>query len=177
MGVLKKADLAAGIADTGIGEGADERADSVGLPQRVGIGERDDLTASAAYGGVLRADLATARQLQYDVGARLPGSLGRRVRAPVTRHDQLQQLSRVVERERVLDLGGNHRLLIVCGDDQGQGRERGRGWLGGGPGEPSKNGERQGIAELGPHNQRGGQPEEDLQDSRHREGFSLRSDL
>ncbi len=35
--------------------------------------------AGAAYGGVLRADLATARQLQYDVGARLPGPLGRRV--------------------------------------------------------------------------------------------------
>ena len=164
------------------GEGADERASGAGLPQRVRVGERDDLAARVAHGGVLRADLAAAGQLQHDVGAGLSRPFGRGVRAAIAGDDQLQQLARIVERERVLDLCADHRLLVVSGDDQRQGGER--------PGRrrpPSRStraghkqardhGKRDGVAELGPHDQRRGQPEEDLEHGGHRPGFSRRSD-
>jgi hypothetical protein len=72
-----------------------------------------------AHGGVLRADLAAAGEFQDEIGAGLSGLIRRRVRAAVARDDQLQQLARVVERKRVLDLGGDHRLLVVGSDNQG----------------------------------------------------------
>ena len=123
-GALYEAHLAAGVAHAGVGgESADERASGAGLPQCVRVGERDDLPVRLAHGGVLRADLAAAGELQDEIGTGVSRPLRRRVRAAVARDDQLKQLARVVERERVLDLGGDHRLLVVGGDDQGQGGE------------------------------------------------------
>ena len=40
-------------------------------------------------GGVLRADLAGARELEHEIGAGLAGALGGRVGRPVARDDHL----------------------------------------------------------------------------------------
>ena len=123
-GGLQVANLAAGVADVRVVERAHQRPGGVRLPQRVGVGERDDLAAGPLHGGVLRADLAAARQLEHEVGAGVPGARGGRVGAAVARDDHLESLARIVEAQRVGDLLRDHRLLVVGGDDHRQRRER-----------------------------------------------------
>ena len=51
--------------------------------------------------GVLRADLAAAGQVEHDVGPGRPGARDRAVGGAVAGHDDLEQVARVVEVERV----------------------------------------------------------------------------
>ncbi len=118
---VEEADLAADVADPRVGEGGDEPAQRVGRPDAVGVGEGEDLAVGRLGGGVEGGDLAARRQLEDEVGAGGAGALGRRVGGAVGGDDDLQALARVVERERVGDFGGDHLLLVVGGDDQGDG--------------------------------------------------------
>jgi hypothetical protein len=87
---------------------------------------------------VLGADLAPARQVEHEVGARVARALHRLVGAAVAADDDLEALARVVERQRVGHLAGDDQLLVVGGDDQrdagqllvsgGRGRLVERGW-------------------------------------------------
>ena len=77
----------------------------------------------ALGGGVLGDDLAAARQVEDEVGARRPRPLDGRVGGAVGGDDQLEPLARVVERQRVGDLGRDHLLLVVGGDDQRDDRQ------------------------------------------------------
>jgi hypothetical protein len=61
------------------------------------------------------------------VGAARAGQLGRAVGGAVGGDDQLEALARVVEREDVGDLGGDHALLVVGGDDQRHARQLAQG--------------------------------------------------
>ncbi len=114
--------LAADVADLGIGEVPRERAQRVGLPLAVRVREREDVARRLAHGAVLRRDLALARALQ-ETNARVLGRdladdrVGEVGRA-VGRHDDLEALLRVVERERVLDAPPDDSLLVVRRDDE-----------------------------------------------------------
>ena len=135
------------------------------------------------HGRVLGADLAPAGQLEHQVGAGPPGALGRLVAAPVAGHDQLEALARVVEPERVGHLGGDHLLLVVGGDDQ---RQRGQLRARHGvpprgsrtrPAQPGHERQRQPVADLRPHEQRTGEPEQEREQGHgsirsHRAGIS-----
>ena len=121
-GAGQVADAPAGVADARVGEGLDEARGGVGLPHGVGVGEGEQLTARALDGGILRAHLAAARQLEHEVGAGAPRELRGLIAAAVAGDDHLEQLARVVERERVLHALSDHLLLVVRGDDQREGR-------------------------------------------------------
>ena len=90
--VVDEAHLAAGVADAGVREGRRQRAQRAGLPERVGVGEGQQLAAGALDGGVLRAHLPAPRQLEHDVGARRPRPGRRVVGRAVARDDDLQAL-------------------------------------------------------------------------------------
>ena len=113
-----EADLAADVADLGVGEGLDQVAQGVRRPEAVGVGEGDQLAGGALGRGVLGEQLAAPGKVEDEVGARRPGALDGRVRGAVGGDDQLQPLPRVVERQRVGDLGRDHVLLVVGGDHQ-----------------------------------------------------------
>ena len=124
--VVDELHLPADVADARVGERLDEPRERVALPDRVGVGERDDVAARALDRGVLRADLAAVRELEHDVGARVARAPRRRVGRAVAGDDDLEPLTRVVERQRVGDLGGDHVLLGVGGDDERDARLLGR---------------------------------------------------
>ena len=122
-------------------------------------------------GGVEGGDLAAGRQLEDEVGAGRAGALGGRVGGAVGGDDQLQPLARVVERERVGDLGGDHLLLVVGGDDQGDPRRLAR-QRPGAERRPAGAGatraqQHQRVAEVGVDDQGGAEPEEDRGDGGH----------
>ena len=75
--------------------------------------------------GVLGRHLAAARQVEDEVGAGVAGELDGPVGGAVGGDDQLEPLARVVERERVGDLGRDHVLLVEGGDDQRDARRLG----------------------------------------------------
>ena len=101
-----------------IGERGHELAQGIRLPLGVGVGEGHDLPARSLYGRVLSDDLAAARELEHEVGASVARMLGSGVRAAVAGHDHLEQLARIVQRERIGDLRADHCLLVMRGDDQ-----------------------------------------------------------
>ena len=116
---LDEADLAAGVADARVGEGARRaRAPRPGSHSALASEKATISPPARSTAGVLGADLAAAGQLEHEVGAGLARALGGGVRAAVAGDDQLEQLARIVERERVLDLRRDHLLLVVRGDDQ-----------------------------------------------------------
>jgi hypothetical protein len=167
-------------------EGGDEAAQRVRRPEGVRVGEGDELAARPAHRRVLGADLAAARQLEHDVGARRPRSLGRRVRRAVARDDHLQAVGRVVERARVGDLAGDHLLLAVGGDDERDGRQLARARplavrrtgarrrRGRGPQHAREQREQQPVAGLRVEDQGRAGPEDD-RDDEHGGGFSRTS--
>ena len=57
-GLVDETHLAAGVADRGVGERGDQRAQRARLPDRVGVREGQQLAARGRHGGVLRAHLA-----------------------------------------------------------------------------------------------------------------------
>ena len=79
-----------------------------------------------AHRRVLGGDLAAAREVEDGVGAGRARGLRRPVGRAVAGDDDLELVARVVERERVGDLGGDDVALGVGGDDQRDGRERRR---------------------------------------------------
>ena len=189
-----EARLPARIADARVLERAHELARGVGVPERVRVREGDDLPTGSRDGGVLRADLAAARQLEHEVRSGVARALRRGVRAAVAGHYHLQALARVVERERVVHLRADDVLLVVRGHDQ---RQRGqharfRLMMGSAPrGAPpacrarlfpgcrqhaGEQGERQRVAELRPRDQARADPEADLERSLHELGFSPSSE-
>ncbi len=98
-GGLHEAHLSAGVPDARVGERACEQARGVRLPQRVRVGEGHDLAARALHGGVLRADLAAARELQHKVGSGLAAH-GRRWRRCSRRRRRSPRAARVGSRAR-----------------------------------------------------------------------------
>ena len=116
--LVDELDVAAHVADARIGERLGQLGQRVRRPHRVGVRERDQLTGRGAHRRVLGADLAAARQLEHLVGA--GGSRARRglVTGAVDGDDHLEAIPRPVERECVRDLVRDHRLLVVCGDDE-----------------------------------------------------------
>ena len=79
-----------------------------------------------ADGAILRGDLAAARAVeQADPRLALGDGLDELVRAVargVRGDDDLDPVSRVVEREEVVEPALDHRLLVVGGDDDADGR-------------------------------------------------------
>ena len=121
---VDEADLAADVADARVGEGLDQAAQGVGRPGAVGVGEGEQVAGRDLGSGVEGGDLAPGRQLEHEVGAGGAGALGGGIGGAVGGDDDPQPLARVVEGERVGDLGGDHLLLVVGGDDQGDGGRR-----------------------------------------------------
>ena len=160
---VEEANLAADVADRRVGEGLDQMAEGVGRPVAVGVGEGEDLAAGALGGGVLGGDLAAARQVEDEVGAGRPGALDGGVGGAVGGDDQLEPLARVVEREGVGDLGGDHLLLVVGGDDQGDPRQLlpGAGAQGRTAAQPDQRPQGERVAEVGVDDQPGADPEDD----------------
>jgi hypothetical protein len=114
-----EADLAADVTDVGVGEGLDQVAQRVGRPEAVGVREGEELARGPLGGGVLGGDLAAPGQVEHEVGAGGTGPFDRRVAGAVGGDDHLEQIARIVERERVGDLRRDHLLLVVGGNDQG----------------------------------------------------------
>ena len=117
-GLVGERHLAADVADRRVGERPHQRAQRVRRPQGVGVAERDHRSARGSHGGVLGADLAAARQLEHHVGAGRAGARGGVVGRAVDGDDHLELGARPLQRERVGDLGRDHRLLVVGGDHQ-----------------------------------------------------------
>ncbi len=89
--LVDEGDLAADVADLGRSvERCTSLAQRVRLPEGVGVGEGDDPPARDPHRGVLRPDLAAARQLQHGVGAGIAGALRRGVGRAVAGDDDLQ---------------------------------------------------------------------------------------
>ena len=112
--------LAAHVGHVRIGEVAHERAEGVGSPGRVRVGEGDDLASCLADGAILRRHLAAALVHEQAHAGRealdeLVGAIGRGIGGD----DERQLLGRVVEREQVLQPPLDHGLLVVGGDDHG----------------------------------------------------------
>ena len=109
------------VADRRIGEAADELPQRVALPERIRIGEGDDLPARLPDTPVLRRDLASALAAD-ELDARVLGGeplddLVRPVGRSVGGDDDLDQLTRVVEVEQVPNAPLDHVALVVCRDD------------------------------------------------------------
>ena len=85
---VDEADLAADVADRGVGEGLDQAAQGVGRPVAVGVGEGEQLAVGLLGGGVERGDLAAGGQLEHEVGAGGAGALGGRVGGAVGGDDR-----------------------------------------------------------------------------------------
>jgi len=102
-----------------IGEGADELAQRIRRPRRVGVGEGDDLARSLADGAVLCCDLAAALAGEEAHATLAEGAheVVRAIGRGVGGDDDFQPLARVVERQQVLEPPLDDRLLIVSGDD------------------------------------------------------------
>ena len=112
-----QAHISADIAHLRVGERSDELGEGVRLPADVRVGERHDLATRSRDGGVLRADLPAARELQDEVGARRPSTLYRFVGRAVGGDDQLESAGGIVEGAKVGDALRDHVLLGVRGDD------------------------------------------------------------
>jgi hypothetical protein len=117
------------VPHLGIRERAHERPQRIRPPLSVRVRERDRVARRLADRTVLRGDLPLARAAE-EAHARLPRGdlLDDRVRAvgrAVGGDDDLQELGRVVELEKVLDTAPDDVLLIVCGHDDGHRRRHG----------------------------------------------------
>ena len=142
--------LPARVADPGVAERRHQLAQGVGRPRRVRVAEREQLAARPLGACVLRRHLALALEVEDEVGAGGPGELDRAIGRAVGGDDHLQELARVVERERVADLRLDHLLLVVRGDDQRHRRQlrqrRGAPWPGAcGRAAPAPAGSRRGC--------------------------------
>ena len=115
-------------ADLGIGEVGHQRAQAPRVIDGGRVGEDYDLAPGDRDRLVLRQRLALARQREQLHAAGEAGAhdlLGRVGRA-VGDHHHLEALGRIVEGEGVLELRGDHPLLVVGGDDEGHRRQDGR---------------------------------------------------
>ena len=103
---------------------ATRRAQGVGLPARVRVAEGDDLPATRARPRRSAAAILPPRGRSRTRSAPAPArELDRAVAGAVGGDDHLEQLARVVERERVRDLGRDHLLLVEGRDDQRDARQ------------------------------------------------------
>jgi hypothetical protein len=121
-----EAQLPADVAHFGVGEIGNKQAQCVARPAGVRIRECDDVTCRLAYGPILRRHLATALavdQAHAWLAIRNPlHDLIRPIGRGVRGDDDLDPLRRVVKLEQVDEATFDHRLLVVCGDDDGDRR-------------------------------------------------------
>ena len=112
---------AADVGDACIGERRDQLAQGIGLPLAVGVRERQHVhVGERAHGHVLGVHLPAARrahELDPPLGE-APHDLVRVVARGVRGDDDAQELARVVQRKRVLELGGDHVVLVVGRDHE-----------------------------------------------------------
>jgi len=96
-----------------------------GLVDGRGVGEDQDLAGRLLDGAVLSHRLSIAAAQRDELHARAEGAddLLRPVRRAVRDDDHLEPVGRIVERERVLELGADGGFLVVRRDDEGNGRE------------------------------------------------------
>ena len=130
---LHEAHLAACIADVRIGERAASARAASGS-HRALASENARISPLARCTAASCALILPPRdEVEHEIGTRPAGAGCGPVGAAVAGDDHLEQLSRIVLRERVGHLRPDHRLLVVRGDDQ---RQRGSGAGAGAAGAP-----------------------------------------
>ena len=87
--LVDEADLAADVADGGVGEGRDQAPQGVRGPGAVGVGAGEQLAACLLGGGVEGGDLAAGREVEDEVGAGGASALDRGVGGTVGGDDDL----------------------------------------------------------------------------------------
>ena len=160
--------LAGDHAHLGVGVRPDDAAHRVGVPDGVGVAHADDLAGRLPGRPVERRHLAAARadqQLHTAVGVALDDLVGAVARR-VGRDDDLHQLPRVVQRQRVVQLALDHRLLVVGGDQERHRRQDVRSGNGTRP-HAREQGDEQRVADVRPDDRPEAHPEHDLEQEDH----------
>ncbi len=120
------ADVAPDAAHGGVGVVGDHRTNRRRVVHRRGVREHQDLATGDGRGLVLARRLALPGQIEqlHAIAVLLPNDRVRAIGRAVRRNQDLELVGGIVEAQRVVELLGDHVLLVVGGDDHRHGRRR-----------------------------------------------------
>ena len=110
--------------DAGVRKRGDEVAECIAIQDRIGVGERSDLSVGMREGGANCGQLSLLERQFDDLEAPIAGrarDISRVVGAAIAGNDAIDAVGRVVQVQDVADFRADQRRLVVGGDHERDG--------------------------------------------------------